>query len=245
MRKTLCAFVLVFGMLMVPLNASAGAVRMSDLHISLELPADWTYERNVSSGGITYDCSIEGPLFAGFRPYGLLDHISWPGSVSDSTLWAEIESEIDDAREDPEITYTAIVSVPTNGTINGVKCCDMIMDMTTSGVTLRGRMVVLASDSWNMGWKLIVAVVDYDWSTYSAQVNSIFNSITVTEKDEADISMVLIGGIALAVVVVIIVVAVVMMRARDKREEQNALQPPIQPPLQPPMQPPPPPPPNP
>jgi hypothetical protein len=228
-------------MLMVPLNASAATVRMSDLHISMELPTGWTYERNASSGGIIYDCEIEGPLSGGFQPYGLLDHMDWPGSVSNSALWAELESEIDDVREDPDFTYSAIVSVPTNGTINGVKSCDMTMDMTTSGVTMRGRMVVIASDSWNMGWKLFIATVSTEWSTHSAQINSIFVSLTVSEKEETDISMVLIGGIVLAVVVVIIVVAVVMMRARDKREEQNALQPPIQPPLQPPMQPPPPP----
>jgi hypothetical protein len=237
------AWILVVGMvaalLAMPLNASAATtVRMSDLHVSLELPTGWTYERNSSSGGLIYDLEIQGPTSGGYQPYGLLDHMSWPGSVSDSSLWAEMKRERDDMRQDPDITSSVIISPGVNGTLNGVKSNTMTIDMTYSGLTIRTRMVIIASDAWNMGWKFAIASVSSQWSMYSSQIDSIINSLTVSEKTGTDQSMLFAGVGILIVVVVVILVVVLALRKREKRQEMPPAPPPIQPPGQPPMQPP-------
>ncbi len=221
MRVGIVVLALAASLLAVPLNASAATtLNMSDLHISLTIPTGWTYERNASSGGVTYDLELQGPLSGGYQPYGLMDHTSWPGTVSNSTLWAEMKDEKDDMRNDPEASYFTILSAAKNGTINGIKSNDMTIQVTYSGLTITERLVVLANGDWNMGWKLVVATVSSQWSTYSDVVDSIINSLTVAEHTGgAEMSMALLGAIALVVVVVVVVVVVFVMRGRGKKEE--------------------------
>ena len=239
MRTSIVVLGLMAALFAVPLTSSAATlVNMNDLHISIELPTGWTYERNASTGGVTYDLEIQGPTSGSFQPYGLMDHRSWPGSVSNSTLWAEMENELDDVREDPEVTSVVMISVAVNSTINGVTCNDMTIDLDYSGTTVRERLVVLASDDWNMGWKLGIACVSSQWSTYSSQIDTIINSLTVAEKPPSNSSALLLGvGIVLAVVIVIAVVLLVM-RGRKKPEPGLPATPSVQPPMQPPPPPP-------
>jgi hypothetical protein len=256
LRIGIAVLALAATLLAVSLNSEAATtLNMSDLHISMEIPTGWTYERNSSSGGVIYDLEIQGPVSGGYQPYGLLDHSRWPGTVSDSSLWAEMKKERDDIRNDPEASYVVIASPATNGTINGTKSCDMTMLMTYSGVSVKERIVILASSDWNMGWKLAIACVNAQWTTYSSQIDTMISSMTVEEKTSTEMSMVYVGVGLLVVVVVVILIVVMVMRDRGKRDDamlmtpppvppqmQPPYQAPMQPPYQPPMQPPPPPP---
>jgi hypothetical protein len=221
LRVGIVVLALAASLLAVPLNASAATtLNMSDLHISMTVPTGWTYERNASSGGVIYDLELQGPLSGGYQPYGLMDHTSWPGTVSNSSLWAEMKKEKDDMRDDPEASYFTVLSAATNGTINGIKSNDMIIQVTYSGITITERLVILASGDWNMGWKFVVATVSSQWSTYSGVVNSMVDSLTVAEHTGgAEMSMAILGGIVLIAVVVVIVVVVFVMRGRGRKEE--------------------------
>lgn len=242
-----CLILLVAAMMLVPLNAAASTVvRMSDLKISIEIPTGWTYQRNASSGGITYDLEVQGPSSGGFRPFGLMSHRDWPGTVSDSTLWAEMNKDLGDARADPDISSVTVVSPATNTSINGVKASDMTVTMVISGVLVKEREVILASSSWHLAWNLVIAVLGSQWNNYSSNLDSIINSLTVNEKATAELSTSLIIGIIVGVVAVVVIVILVAMRGKKKAAlippQMPPLQPSMQPPLQPPTQPPAPPP---
>jgi hypothetical protein len=228
LRVGIVVIALAASLLAVPLSSSAATtLNMSDLHISMTVPTGWTYERNASSGGVIYDLELEGPLSGGYQPYGLMDHTSWPGTVSNSSLWAEMKKEKDDMRDDPEATSFTILSAATNGTINGIKSNDMIIQITYSGITVTERLVILASGDWNMGWKLVVATVSSQWATYSSVVNSMVNSLAVEEHTgSGQISTAVLGAIVLVVVIVIVVVVVFVMRGRGRMEEPMPYSPP-------------------
>jgi hypothetical protein len=242
-RVGFCLILLVAVMMLVPLNAAASTVvNLSDLNISIEIPTGWTYERNASSGGITYDLQVQGPSSGGFRPFGLMAHEDWPGTVSDSTLWAQMKKDLGDIRAESGISSVIVVSPATNITINGVKGCDMILTLMTSGVLVEEREVILASSSWHMAWSLVVAVVGSQWNSYSSNVNSMVNSLTVNERAAAELPTSLMIGILVGVVAVVVVIVLVVMRGKKKAAlippQMPPLQPCIQPPLQPPVQPP-------
>lgn len=225
-------------LLVVPMNASAATtVNMKELHISIEIPTGWTYERNASSGGIIYDLEIQGPTSGGYQPYGLMDHITWPGSVSDSSLWAEMKKERDDMMQSSEVTGQTMISPAANTTINGMKCSDMTIEANFDGIVIRERLVILASDDWNMGWKLVLASVSSQWSTYTSPISSTISSLTVAEKTGTDMSMALLGAGILIVVIVVAVIIVVVMRGRKKPAAVAQYPPPVEPPLPPPPSP--------
>jgi hypothetical protein len=211
----------------MPANASAGTVlNLSDKHISIEIPSGWTYERNASSGGVIFDLEFQGPIVDGFRPYGLLKSQPWPGVVTDSSLYAENNDEMDDLRSDPECSSLNIIAAPHNITINGMKANDMVVVWTYSGVVLRERVVIIASDEWNVGWKVGVGVIEAQYSDYSSDIESIMSSLMVEEKKATVLSPAVIGGMLL--VVAIIVVAVVLLMLRRKKEPAD-FEPQVQP----------------
>jgi hypothetical protein len=183
---------------------------------------------------------IEGPAGTIVPPIGLLDHSSWQGSVSDSMLWAEMKRELDGLNEDPEYANVEVVSEATNKTINGVNCNDMTLDADYEGLTLRMRLVILASDEWDMGWKMIIACMGTDWSSYTTQINAMFNSLTVAEKPGTDSSAMLLAVGIVIVAAIVVAVALLVMRGRRKAEPYVPGAPPIGPPMPPPPPPSPP-----
>jgi len=222
LRVTLIALVLVAGFLLIP-NASAGTVvNLSDKHLSIEIPSGWTYERNASSGGVIFDLEFLGPIVDGFQPYGLVASRSWPGVVTDSSLYAENDRELDDIVSDPGCSSWNIIVAPHNTTINGMKANDMIVAMTYSGVALRSRIVIIASDEWNTGWKVGVAVVESQYATYSSNIASIVSSLTIEEKEATELSPAVIGGILLVLAVVVVVVVLLMLRRKKEPVEVEA-----------------------
>lgn len=237
MKVELIALVLIAGFLLAPANLAASTlVTLSDKHLSIEIPSGWTYERNASSGGVIYDLEFLGPIVDGFQPYGLLMSRSWPGVVTDSSLFAENKDELEGLKSEPGFSSVTVITAPHNTTINGMKANDMVVTMTYSGVILRERIVVIASDAWNMGWKVGVAVVDTQYSNYASAIESTMSSLSVEEKKATEISPTMIGGILL--VVAIVVVAVVLLMLRRKKEPTD-FEPQVQPAGQPYVPPPP------
>jgi len=222
-------------------SSAAMTVRMSDIHATLELPAGWTYERNVTSGGELYDLEMQ-TVVGGKIVYGLLTHTPWPKLVTNNTLWAWMQVEMNEIVEDPEITDFVVASPAVNRTINGVMACQGDVKVWMGGEVIRERLVVLASDGWDMGWGLGLATLDQYWTEFSFQITSIMESFTVDEAPEGlEMSgMLIVAGVAVAAAVVAVVIALLVMRGRRGPAEIPV---PPPPPAQEPPQPPPPPPP--
>ncbi|MEM3049536.1 MAG: hypothetical protein QXT42_02300 [Thermoplasmata archaeon] len=219
-------------------SCAAASVRMSHIHITLEIPAGWTYERNVTSDGEFYDLEMQC-VASGTLAYGLLTHTNWDKAVSNNTLWAELKLGMNEVAEDPEVTYFAVAIPPANTTINGIKACQADLKVAYSGPVVRERLVVLASDEWNMGWAMAFACADEDWTGFAPQITSIINSFTVDEYTGMETGWMLIVALVIAVIVVVAVVAV-FVASRRKRGPPEVPAPPAPPPQEPPPQPPPP-----
>ncbi len=236
MRVSLCALPLVVSLLCVSTLGSAGTVvHVEDSHFSVEVPTGWSYELDVTSDGDVLDLQIVSPT--GF-PLCIVESDSWPGIVSSGTLYVEVMEGIDEF--EAEGYSITIVSAVQNITVNGVMGNDVTVRMSLLGDTLLMRIVIFASDEWDLGWLLGFAGDDSSFSTYGFSIQSIIDSFSVDSKG---------GGISSAlwivlsvglVVVVVIVVAVLMLM----KKEPAPVPPPTGPPMPPPQWPQPPPPPG-
>lgn len=239
MRFAPIAALFVSALMLIDVGSCAAAsVRMNNIHVTLEIPAGWTYERNVTNDGEFYDlemqCAVGGTL-----AYGLLTHTKWDKIVSNNTLWGELKLGMSEVEEDPEVTYFAVVIPPANKTINGIKACQADVKVAYSGPVVRERLVVLASDEWNIGWAMAFACVDEEWIGFAPQITSIINSFTVDEYTGVETGWMLTAALVIAVIVVAAVV-VVFVASRRKRGPPEVPATPVPPAQEPPLQLPPP-----
>jgi hypothetical protein len=192
-------------------------VNLSDKHVSIYVPANWTSQRNYTTKGVTYDLWIEGPVSGGYRPLGDLSTRPWLGSITDNTLYTQMTYAIDGAKTTYGSSNVQVVSAPANITLNGEHASDATVLVAVSGVTFRERWVIVISGAWHQAFGLSLEAVDTQWSDYSDTFSTIVNSITIAEKENAvgGQSMRVIVGIGVAVVVV---VAVVLLAVRKKRQ---------------------------
>jgi len=239
LRFAAIVFLLSSAVLLASAGSSAATtVRMSHIHATLELPAGWTYERNVTSDGELYDLEMQA-IVGEKLAYGLLGHSEWTKLVTNNTLWAEIKVGMNEMEEDPEVTDFVVVIPAVNRTINGVMACQADVKIWMGGEIIRERMVVLASDGWDMGWGMVLACLEQDWTGFSSQITSIIESFTIDDAPKGmEVSgMLMVAGTAAGAIAVAAVVALVVMRRRRGPAEMPVSPPPV---LQEPPPPPPP-----
>jgi len=201
----------------------------------MELPTDWTSQRNYSpAGGLTYDLYMEGPSDGSLmRPTGFLMMSAWVGEVSQSSIWASYKIELDDMRSIPDITGFTVVSAPENKTLGGIPAIDSTVRWTQMGLGAESRLIIAVSADWDLEYDIAFIDEAADWSASSADFNSIVNSFTVEQKPGdggnggIDGMILAIGAIAVVLIVVIVVVVLLMMR--KKKEPVPMIQPPLQP----------------
>lgn len=230
MRKALICLLLTSTLLILTSAGSrAATVGIEEEHISINLASGWIYERNYSSGGLIYDLYMEGPDDGSLMPsFGLLDGGSWPGVVSGDTLFSEMEDELETTEDDPDITSVIVVSAPTNTTVDGYDASDCTIRMTISGMEVRSRLVIIASDGWNRAWKVMFVEEEIDWAAKSGTISTMINSISIEEKEGGGLSAAVLAGVAIVVMVAVVLVAVFVMRR--KKEPQIVPVPPQAPP---------------
>jgi len=235
LRRSLLAFVVLACLLCVPLASAQGVtVNIAYKHVSLELPADWLYERNYSFTGITYDLYMEGPDDGSLiPPYGCMMMSAWLGVVSQSSMWATFKSGLDDLKSDPDMTGVVVVSAPTNKTLGDIPAIDCTLRYTVSGMALEMRMIMAVSDDWNLEYDMVFVDEASDWSASSADINSIVNSFTVAQKQttggDGGIDTTVLAIAAIAVVLIVVVVVVVLLLMQKKKEPVPMMPPPVQP----------------
>lgn len=244
MRVKLCAFLALLSLaLLLTSSARAVTVSIAGEHISVDVPSGWSYERNYTSGGWMYDLYMEGPATSSglLPPLAIIDGTSWTGSITSSTLYAEMEREIEDFRDDPDVTDVVILIPPTNTTQSGLKAIDCTVRMTLYNISMTSREIIMASSDWDRAWSIVFFDETADWNSVQSSFSFILASLVIEEKESSDIGTLLIVGIVIALVV-IVVVAVLLLR-RKKEPALYPLMPPpqYQQPPQPPAPPPPPP----
>lgn len=231
-RPILIAAVALMGMLCIIAAPSRGAViGIANAHATIDIPAGWTYNRNDTSLGSEYDLLIESPASGLYQVVGLFGTQSWSGSVTPEKLYNELKKGISDAG----FTGVTYVVAPRNITINGLPACDATITAIESSVAIEERIMVTASDGWNLEYMLAFASVTSIWSTFSSAINSCVMSLTVEPKEPSSF-----GSMALVIaviVVVVVVVVVLVLLMRRKKPEPVMIQPPLQP-VQPPTPPP-------
>jgi hypothetical protein len=223
-------------------GARAATITIVEEHISIDAPSGWSVERNSTSSGLVYDLYMEGPSTGTgiIPPMAMLDGSAWLGAVNSGTLYAEMEREIEDIESDPDMTGLVFVSPPANTTAGGQKANDCTLRVTVSGLGTTMRLIIMASDAWNRVWKLGLLDDTADWASSQSSFNLMINSITVEEKEEADIGPILIVGAVIAIVVIIAVAVLLLRRKKEPAPVPIVPPPPFE---QPPQSPPPPPPP--
>lgn len=232
MRARVWVLFSVCAMMLLPAAFVQGTtVNLSDKHVSIDVPANWNSQRNYTTLGVTYDLWIEGPVSGGYRPVGDLLTGPWLGSITDNTLYAEVTHAIDGMKTTYGSSNVQVVSAPVNITLNGEHASDATLLITSSGVAIRESLVIVVSGAWMQEYALALAVIDSQWSSYSATFSTIVNSITIAEKENAvgGQSMLVVVGIGVAVAVV---VAVVLFAVRKKRQAVAILPPQAQVPPQ-------------
>jgi len=223
-------------LLMSSVSAQGTLVDLSDEHISFEIPANWSYERDFDFDGITCDVLIQGP---GVALVGFLMIAPWPGAVTNATLYSEMKYVLEGFRNDPEYTFVTVLSAPRNVTTNGNLANDMTMRATSSGSTLRYRSVMFASHEWNRGYALGFICEDSDYSTYSSEIQSVTYSVNIDQKEPSrGLSTVVVVGIVVLIVATVVIVAAIFLMRSKGREPSSTMLPPYLPPPPTPYQPP-------
>jgi len=222
-KSTVIVLALIGTICMVAAPAQAGVVGVSSVHATLTLPTGWTYQRNYSDSGLTYDLYIESPAGAA-GAIGMFGHEVQSKSLNSEQLWQDLQSEMESAGF---TSFTYSVS-PRNITVGGLPACDATISVSTGMVTVFERFTIAFSDDWNLVYVFVFAAASMTWSSYSSSIDSIVTSFSVEEKVGGDSSnmFVLIG---LVVVIVAVVVVVVLLLMRRKKPEPAMVPPPMQP----------------
>ena len=216
----------VCALMLLPVASVQGTiVNLPDKHVSIDVPADWTWQRNYTIVGVTYDLWIEGPVSGGHKPVATLLIFPWPGSITDDTLYAQMTYSIDELKTSYGSANVQVVSEPVNTTLNGERASDATVLVTASGVTIRERCVIVASGAWKLGYGLALAVVDVQWSNYSATFSTIVNSLTVAEKEKTAGGLLMPVIIGIGLVVVVVIITVVLLAVRKKNQAAAILSP--------------------
>lgn len=175
-------------MLLPATSVQGTTVNLSDMHVSIDVPVGWTWQRNYTIVGVTYDLWMEGPVSGGYIPVGSLLIGPWLGVITDGTLYAEMAHAIDALETVYGSSNVQIISAPLNTTINGEKASDATISVTSSGVTIKERLVIVVSDALMQEYGLALAVVDDQWPIYSATFSAIVNSLTIAEPDRTPVA---------------------------------------------------------
>lgn len=213
-------------MLLAPVNSAAAGtvVKMTDKEVSIDVPSGWSYERNVSRGGVVHDLEMKGPADSdGNRPVADLDSGTWQKSSSSSDLSSEMEKEISNEESQPDHSVE-VVEAPHNMTINGEKANDMTLRITTSGVKERERVVLVVSTKLQKSYTFRATDSDSHYDPHASDIQSMVSSIKVIEKSSKTLSNAAVLGIVVGVIVVAAIVgigaAIVLRRKTPKPPAQ-------------------------
>lgn len=217
MRKLVFAVVLALMSMLCVVAAptQAAVVGVSEAHMTIDVPAGWTWVRNDTSTGASADLKLTSPASGGYSVIGLIETEAWSGSVTSAKLYDTLKSSI----ESSGITVSSYAVAPRNITINGLKACDATINALSGSVAVTERITISASDPWNMGYILVFAGVPSVWSTYSSSVDSCIMSLTVEAKaSSGGLGTTTLLAILVVVIVVVVIVLVVLMMRRKKPE---------------------------
>ncbi len=218
MQRLLCAFLVLLSLaLVVTTGAHAATMTIAEEHISVDVPSGWIAERNYTSGGVVYDLYMEGSSAGGglIPPIVMLDGTPWPGAVTSSMLYVEMKRELQSLEEEPDITGVVVVTAPTNTTQGGQKAIDCTIRMNVAGVSVTSREVIMANDDWDRSWAIVIMDDTTDWTSMQSTFSLILGSLAVEEKEASDYGILMVTGIAVAVVAAIVVVVLLMRRKKQ------------------------------
>jgi len=206
-------------------------IDMPDKHISLSLPPSWSYERNASIDGETFDLEFESPVLRTSIAMGLLSSETWIGNVSYDRLQSTYDISINFAETEEGVERIDEITPASNTIVSGFKAVDGLIKVTyTSALGLYERMIFIASDGWNLGWVLIIGCLEVDYGVYSEHFDSIVSSIAIEDEpaEEGDSGpsplSLLFPMIAGACVAAAAVAVLFLLRGR-KKEEANLVDP--------------------
>lgn len=229
MRVRTFLAIVALGILVSASAAAAETIDVPSKHFSIDVPSGWTD----TSTGSGYDVQLTGPS-------GMTCFIESETSVND-TNFDDLNSLMQQVLAELEAGgYAISVSASTaNITVHGVKGIDTTISMTILMMTVKERIVIFASDEWDMGWMIIFAGMDPGFSQADSSMDAIVNSFSVEDKDGGGIlsgatGIILIAGIVAIVVIVVVVVLLLMRRRQVPGPPMQG--PPMQPPAPPPTQ---------
>ena len=204
-------------------------VRIENKHITITLPAGWNYERNVTNDGDFYDLEFASPARGLVPAQGTLLTDAWTKAVNNLTLYVEMQATISYVKNSPVFTSVTIISAPQNRTINGMMAIDAtIHTITTESIDMRERVVIMASNGWNLAWAVVFATLDSEYSLYGSDINSIIDSMIVDAEPGNPLQnmsgAILIGGIAGATAIAIIVAVIIRNSRKKKSQEAQQMQ---------------------
>jgi hypothetical protein len=227
MRKAPMAIAVIIAVATLSQTAAAETtLDVSNRHISLAIPSGWTYELNVSMGEGVADLEFESPVLGTSIAMGLLVSESWIGAATYDKLQNQFTIAVNSADDDDVLSVT-VVSPAVNTTIDGMMAIDGRIDLAYSSSDVIERVVIIASDGWDMSWGFILAALDTDYSIYSGFFDSILSSIAIDEEPAGQggtspssslfVPMIA-GGCAGAAAVAVLI----LIRAKKKGAEEEA-----------------------
>ena len=219
-------------MLFAASAALAETIDVPGKHFSIDLPAGWT---DSTEAGSEYDLELTGP--SGI--VCMIDSETWVAGDSYEDLNEMMQETITELQAEG---YSVSITVATqNITVNGVSGIDTTISLFVSSTTVKERLVIFASEDWNMGWFLIFAGVEPGFSQADSGMDAVVNSFTVAEKegDGGILSRTTVILLVIGVVVVVVIIVVVLLLMKKKPSPAapmpmpsppEAQQPPVRPP---------------
>lgn len=190
-------------------------IYVREKHVSLGIPADWTYDRNVSQSSVLFDLLLLGPPNGGqLAPMIALNSVSWIGAISDEALYRAQLVQVDGIRSGAGVVSFSFVSSPSNITIDGhlANRCTFSYQLDMRREVISG--LVLADDVWNLTY--VLAFIDdlSDWPTDASVCEAVFATLDVESRDNHTSPQSLVIPIAVCVATSAIVAGVLVFRRK-------------------------------
>jgi hypothetical protein len=224
------AIAVFLGFIVASSAASAGmSMHMSDKHMSMVLPTGWVYHRNYTIGGTNYDSMMERTGFGMSYAIGLVAVEPWIGDVTGLKLFNKYMTIIENLTSDPNVLSVTTVLTPENTTVSNQKAIDAMILIHYASSEVRERVLLIASDDWNLVWGIIFGSQESDWGNCSTEVSTIISSIAIDEPPASMFGTILIVLVGVSVAVIVIVLVILVRRRRNAPDNQPLAPPAITP----------------
>lgn len=221
----LCAVGALAVLLLQSVPSSSTLVAIPEMHISFEIPLDWSYERNMTSDIGVYDIMMGAeaqlPEDSGLYPPGAaMIILNW----TDDATYAELcdkAKKLIEASED--IQGFDVILSPLNFTVDEEKAIKFAFHVDILGSEIAFLYVLVVSDEWRLMYEFGFLDELSDYSSHIATFDGIIGSVEIDKIDSSGSGFPLLQLLGMAAAVSVSFAVILLMLRRRKASPHNLI----------------------